>query len=135
MGGSAGRADAGVGAVEAQKAEGVLHLHLFIYFQSAHQFGTLYEIGKKLEEGLLSSEAFKEYVNSVRIAAYPDIDKFNEERADIERSWPAYAKDFSLSRPAAFLAPRSLLCDGRSRDFERDLTWEEKEQRMFGVRP
>ena len=30
MGGSAGRADALVGAVEAQKAEGVLHLHMFL---------------------------------------------------------------------------------------------------------
>jgi hypothetical protein len=28
MGGSAGRADALIGAVEAQKAEGVLHLHM-----------------------------------------------------------------------------------------------------------
>ena len=34
MGGSAGRADALVGAVEAQKAECVLHLHLFIVFIS-----------------------------------------------------------------------------------------------------
>ena len=32
MGGSAGRADALVGAVEAQKAECVLHLHLFMFF-------------------------------------------------------------------------------------------------------
>ena len=31
MGGGAGRADASIGAVEAQQAEGVLHLHLFIF--------------------------------------------------------------------------------------------------------
>ena len=31
MGGAAGRADAMVGAVEAQKAEGVLHVHAFLY--------------------------------------------------------------------------------------------------------
>ena len=34
LGGSAGRADAAVGVVEAQKAEGVLHLHLYMF--SAH---------------------------------------------------------------------------------------------------
>ena len=35
-GGSAGRSDAAVGALEAQKAEGVLHLHLFIFPQMVH---------------------------------------------------------------------------------------------------
>ena len=30
MGGSMGRADAMIGATEAQKAEGVLHLHFFV---------------------------------------------------------------------------------------------------------
>ena len=45
MGGSGGRADALIGAVEAQKSEGVLHLHLFVYFQSAFQLRTLKEIG------------------------------------------------------------------------------------------
>ena len=34
MGGSLGRADALIGAVEAQKAEGVLHLHLFLFILS-----------------------------------------------------------------------------------------------------
>ncbi len=45
MGGSAGRCDAVVGAVEAQKAEGVLHIHMFLFFQMLHQQMTLLEIG------------------------------------------------------------------------------------------
>ena len=32
LGGSAGRADAAVGVVEAQKAEGVLHIHMYIFY-------------------------------------------------------------------------------------------------------
>ena len=54
MGGSAGRADAAICAVEAQKAEGVLHLHAFIFFQSAHQFNTLHEIGNMLRHLLIT---------------------------------------------------------------------------------
>ena len=48
LGGSAGRADAAIGACEAQKAEGVLHIHLYIFFQCAHQFLTLFEIAEKI---------------------------------------------------------------------------------------
>ena len=40
LGGSAGRSDAMVGAVEARKAEGVLHLHLFLFLQMAMQLKT-----------------------------------------------------------------------------------------------
>ena len=51
MGGSAGRADAAIGAVEAQKAEdGTLHVHMFVYVQMFSQFATL----KELSEALLS---------------------------------------------------------------------------------
>ena len=40
LGGAAGRADAMIGAVEAQKAEGVLHVHLFLYIQMILQYAT-----------------------------------------------------------------------------------------------
>ena len=43
LGGSAGRADAMIGAVEAQKIEGVLHLHLFLFIEMLMQFQTLEE--------------------------------------------------------------------------------------------
>ena len=78
---------------EAQKAEGVLHVHAFIFIQMVHQFCTLEEIAAKLRAGLLTATAMKAYVNFVRCAAYPDIKKFNEERAAIEKAWPTYPED------------------------------------------
>ena len=105
MGGSAGRADAMVGAVEAQKAEGTLHLHLFLYLQMAHQYMTLQEIAELFRKKLLSMEVLKNFVETVRCASYPFPEEFEAERADIEKGWPAYAKDQSLSRPPAFLSP------------------------------
>ena len=103
VGGSMGRTDAVVGAIEAQKAEGVLHLHMFLYVQMAHQFLTLAELGALLREGLLVIDDMKKIVSKARCAAYPDVDKFETERETIERTWPAYAHDLSLSRPPAWL--------------------------------
>ena len=57
MGGSLGRADALIGAVEAQATEGVLHLHFFIFVQMAHQFKNLHEIAEMIKQGMLSSQA------------------------------------------------------------------------------
>ena len=71
LGGSAGRADAAVGAVEAQKAEGVLHLHLYIFLQSVHQYSTLYDIADMIRNHVLKVESFKDYANFTRVAAYP----------------------------------------------------------------
>ena len=103
MGGSAGRADAMVGAVEAQKAEGVLHLHLFLFLQMAFQYKTLAEIADMFRRELLSPEAWKRYIENVRRATYPDVEEFEKKKPEIEASWPAYADDFSLSRPPASL--------------------------------
>ena len=108
MGGSAGRADAAVGAIEAQIAEGVLHIHLYIFFQHVHQFSTLFEIAEFLEKEMLSVDSFKAYINATRVAAYPDIEEFDRAIDSIEQSWPAYSNDYSLSRPSSFLAPRPL---------------------------
>ena len=72
MGGSAGRADAAIGAVEAQKAEdGTLHVHMFVYVQMFCQFATLKELSEALRGKMLSVEAWKEYVSYVRCASYP----------------------------------------------------------------
>ena len=51
-----------VAAVEAQKAEGVLHIHAFVYFQMVCQFSTLLQLGKLLQEKLLSADAMKENI-------------------------------------------------------------------------
>ena len=103
MGGSAGRADAMVGAIEAQKAEGVLHLHLFLFLQMAHQFLTLHDIAERLKQGLLSAESMKTFVSTVRCASYPDVEKFSEERKEVEEAWPAYADDRVLSKAPGFV--------------------------------
>ena len=102
MGGSAGRGDAMIAAVEAQKAEGVLHIHAFVYFQTASQFRTLLELGKQLQQGMISGTAMKEYISYTRCASYPDISQFIAERNDIEEQWPAYSDDLTLSRLPAF---------------------------------
>ena len=54
MGGSGGRCDAAISAIEAQKAEGVLHVHAFIFLQAAHQFNTLHDIGDMLRMSLIT---------------------------------------------------------------------------------
>ena len=52
-------------------------------------------------------------VSVARCAEYPDNNLFKEERASIERAWPAFAADTSLSRPPAWVyndvQPRSIL--------------------------
>ena len=84
MGGSAGRCDGMISAVESQKAEGAfLHVHAFVYLQSVHQFSTLSELAEKLREGMTSSEAFKQYVSYVRCAQYPDVEQFEKNRAQL----------------------------------------------------
>ena len=103
MGGSAGRADAMAGAIEAQKAEGVLHIHLFMFLQMAFQFHTLKEITEMFRQELLKPDAWKRYLDMVKRASYPDPAAFEKERDDIEKTWPAYVQDKSLSRPPDFL--------------------------------
>ena len=102
MGGSLGRVDAAVGAFEAQKSEGVLHLHMFFFPQMAHQYMTLPQIADRIRQGLLSADTFKHFVSTARCARYPDSDMFNKERPTIERTWPAFATDMPLSRPPAW---------------------------------
>ena len=101
MGGGAGRCDAIIGAVEAQKAQGILHLHFFMYIQTLLQFLTLQEIADKLRDGIITSESWKEYVSYVRCAAYPDAEKAERDRSDVEKTWPAYTTVDTLARVSA----------------------------------
>ena len=103
MGGGAGRCDAIIGAVEAQKAQGILHLHFFMYIQTLLQFLTLQEIADKLRDGIITSENWKEYVSYVRCAAYPDAEKAEKDRSDVEKTWPAYTTVDTLARLSATL--------------------------------
>ena len=80
MGGAAGRCDAMIAAVESQSADGVLHVHLFLYMQMAMQFSTLHELARLLREKMLSAEALKHFVSHFRCASYPDVEAHREER-------------------------------------------------------
>ena len=112
MGGSAGRADALVGATEAQKAEGILHLHFFIYIQMAHQHKDLREIAELFRQELLLLPDMKNYHDHVRCASYPDVAAFHASKAEIEKAWPQYAKDTQLRQAPAYVWT-SLLRSGR----------------------
>jgi len=75
MGGASGRVDAMIAAVEARKAEGVLHAHGSYYFQTAGQLNTLLELSEILQAGMLSSEAMK---NTLAILVALCIQMYND---------------------------------------------------------
>ena len=84
MGGAAGRCDAMVAAVESQAADGVLHVHLFLYIQMTMQFGAFCELAQPLREKMLSGYALKQYVSHVRCASYPDVEAHRQSRSQVE---------------------------------------------------
>ena len=102
MGGAAGRCDAMVAAVESQSADGVLHVHLFMYFQMAMQFMSLHQLAQHLREKMLTADALKQYVSHVRCASYPDVKGHQKSRPQVEKAWPAFADDQQLSRLPKF---------------------------------
>ena len=69
----------------------------------AHQYLTLAQIAEQFRQGLLSATRFKQFVSAVRCAEHSDNNLFKEERASIERAWPAFAADTSLSRPPGWV--------------------------------
>ena len=73
-----------------------------------YQHKNLSDIAAMIKEHLVSAEAFKIYVDQVRCASYPDVDKFNEERATIEKSWPAYADDQMMCQVPHFISTLAL---------------------------
>ena len=64
----------------------------------AFEFKTLEEIAQSLRSRLLTGQAWKDFVSHVRCGAYPNLKKFDAERDEIEKAWPAFANDLSLSR-------------------------------------
>ena len=99
MGGIAGRVDAIVGAVEAQKSTGSLHFHYFMYVQRVHQYGTLKEIGEKLQAGLLASAELKHYVSNLCCESYPDVAHFEAHRDQLEKQHPCYSERQECAGP------------------------------------
>lgn len=111
MGGAVGRCDATVGAVEAQKAEGVLHIHTFMYLQNACRLHYLNQLGTMVRGVMISANAFKEFISYVRSAKYPGAERFESVRNAIAKAWPAYHTDTSLPRlQTLFLEPCSDKC-------------------------
>lgn len=98
---------------------------MFLFPQMAHQYLTLPQIADRIRQGLLSAETFKNFVSTARCAEYPYRELFKEERATIERTWPAFANDMSLSRPPAWacklapsctVSPDTMLAEGMDWD-------------------
>ena len=92
MGGIAGRVDAIVGAVEAQKSTGALHFHYFMFVQRVHQYGTLKEIGEKLQQGLLQSRELTHYLSHSCCLSYPDLAHYEAHAGELEKHKPAYSE-------------------------------------------
>ena len=51
---------------------------------------------------MITADALKQYVSHVRCASYPDLAAHDRSRAEVEKAWPAYADDRSLSRLPQF---------------------------------
>ena len=74
----------------------------FLFVQMAMQFQNLHELAAGLRDKMMTSDVLKQYVSHVRCAAYPDVDAHRQARAQVEKAWPAYAEDVSLSRLPRF---------------------------------
>ena len=90
MGGLAGRCDGIVGTVECQKSKGSLHLHFWCYAQRLHQFKSLQEIGKCLQETLQHATDLKRYTEHLCNECYPLGDNLEDEVNELEKKWPCF---------------------------------------------
>ena len=55
-----------------------------------------------LRRKLLSVQALNLFISYVRCASYPDLKIHQQHRGDVEKSWPAYSADQTLSRLPSF---------------------------------
>ena len=69
----------------------------------AHQLLDLSELAELFRERVLSMDALKQYRIHLRCAEYPGVEKFDRERDEIEKEWPAHAGDVSLCRAPAYI--------------------------------
>ena len=114
IGGSAGRCDAMVAVVESQAADGVIHVHLFMYMEHAMQFSTFHDLARLLRDKMLSAAALKHFVSHVRCAAYPDVAAHREDRAKVEKDTKAQLQ-LHLKEYAAMTAHGPFLPTGWKR--------------------
>ena len=64
-----------------------------------HQHMTLHEMAERSKLGLTHMSDMKEYINSASRVAYPDIERFQNEREHLEKEWRKYKAEFPLCRP------------------------------------
>ena len=95
MGGLAGRGDALFGAVECQKSNGSLHLHLFAFVQRLHQYATMKEIAELLEKALVDAADLKQFLSNICCESYADVEKHQKEMPTLEEHFPTYSEKMS----------------------------------------
>ena len=114
LGGSLGRCDGMIGAVECQKTTGNLHFHAMTFLQCLHQFGSMQDIATAIEKQLATTTELKAFLAEIQVTSYYNLDQFNAERDELERVFPAYREptstngnakwgDISLGRLPAFI--------------------------------
>ena len=85
QGGAFGRPDALFSGVEAQKSEGVLHLHFKLFVQRAHQHKTLQEIASLIRNGFLDPEALKAFHCWISNEGRPDPEQQEADADQVEK--------------------------------------------------
>ena len=89
MGGICGRSDGLCGAVECQKVTGCLHFHFWCFVQRLHQYHSLQEIAKMLEDRLVTAEEFKHFCAHMCCEHYPE-ELTQKETNTLEKRWPCF---------------------------------------------
>ena len=63
-----------------------------MFVQRVHQYGTLKEIGEKLQQGLLQSEELKHYLSHLCCESYPDLAHYEAHAEKLEKHNPAHSE-------------------------------------------
>ena len=80
------------GGVECQKTTGSLHFHFFGFVQRLHEFASMKQIGKALEEELVKPCELKNFLANICVESYIDPALFTAQRTYLEGAFPAYSE-------------------------------------------
>ena len=114
------------GAVECQKSNGSLHYHFFLFVQRLHQYCTVQEIAKILEEGLAAATDLKEFIANICCTSYSDLESNKNEVEKLEAHFPTYSERSECSNAEPVWGevklgriPECFYADSRSASDER----------------
>ena len=62
-----------------------------------HQYATLKKIAEDLAEKLVELTELKDFLANICCESYDDVDKFQQERGDLENHFPTYSEDTECS--------------------------------------